>query len=45
MSKTKKKRSKAYNIMKTVKEQNIIQPKTKIKKKKKVKDVKIPVHK
>ena len=38
--KKKKKRSKAYNIMNTVKEQNIIQPKTQ-KKKKKVKDVKI----
>ena len=42
MSKTKKKRSKAYNIIKTVKEQNIIQPKrTKTKKIKKVKDVKM----
>ena len=40
MSKTKKKRSKAYNIMKTVKEQNIIQRK-RTKTKKKVKDVKM----
>ena len=38
MSKTKKR----YNIMKTVKKQNIIQPKrTKTKKQKKVKDVKM----